>query len=418
MTYPINSAAATVYRYIKTRLEENLTVTPADLVDQGFCTDDLALPLLDKLITGNRISLPPHDWDGGVLRPRAVLGNLSDSTTATAFTFPIGVWESATGNWSVGTPSLPTNTETEKAIEKVVSEKKVEPKKLTIDSVILPERIKRQIRSAISQVENQKLIFDDWGFSEVFEKGTAISLLFYGLPGTGKTLAAQAIAEELGMDLKIYGTAEIQSSEPGGAERTMKRIFKEAMDLITGKKRQRVILFDECDSLLTSRNKVGVILGAQINTLLSEIERYAGIIIFTTNRLGKLDEALERRLTAKIEFPFPEQEARELIWKRLVPKKAPIDKKVNFKKLAAIPIAGGNIKNVVLNSARGAAFDKSKTIQVKHFKEALEKEIEGMEGFNNAVNADGYEPQDEMVQTHGGLKIKSGFETKEISKEG
>lgn len=255
-------------------------------------------------------------------------------------------------------------------------------KTVEFDSVVLAADKKEEILAALAQVRHKDKIFKEWGFETVFEKGTAISLLFYGIPGTGKTLMAQAIADYLGYDLKVYGTAEIQSSEPGGAERAIKKIFQEATELITGKKRQRVILFDECDSLLSSRQNVGTIMAAQINTLLSEIEHYGGVIIFTTNRLGKLDAALERRIAAKIEFTFPDKAARKDIWLRLIPEKAPIHSKVSFSQLAEYPIAGGNIKNAVLNAARLAAYLEDKKITMKHFKQAVLREMESLTAFS------------------------------------
>ena len=256
----------------------------------------------------------------------------------------------------------------------------IEIPKVSLDSVIISEQKKQEIRAAISQIDFEDLIFKEWGFGEVFEKGTAISLLFWGIPGTGKTLMAQAIADETGGELKMYGTAEIESMEPGGAERMIKKIFAEAKKKTqTGK--NKVLLFDECDSLLVSRDEVGSIIGAQVNTLLQELERHTGIVIFTTNRMGKLDAALERRITAKVEFEFPDEKQREEIWKRLIPKAAPIDSDVEFQHLAEYPLAGGNIKNAVLNAARMAAFQKSKTITMEHFKNSIEREAASLQAF-------------------------------------
>jgi len=258
--------------------------------------------------------------------------------------------------------------------------KQPEKTKVTLDSVIVSPDKKSEIQAAISQVANNDLIFNEWGFDAVFEKGTAISLLFWGIPGTGKTLMAQAIADHLDADLKTYSNAEIQSSEPGGSERTIKEAFAAAKKKNQGKTKQ-VILFDECDSLLMDRNEVGPILGAMVNCLLSEIEHYDGIVIFTTNRLGKLDPALERRITAKIEFEFPDQTQRKAIWERLIPKKAPLDGDVKLDRLAEYPLAGGNIKNAVLNAARAAAYDKSKNLTMRHFVTAIEREAKSLQAF-------------------------------------
>ncbi len=258
--------------------------------------------------------------------------------------------------------------------------------KVSLDSVILSAEKKEEIKAAIAQVEHTTLIFDTWGFGAVFEKGTAVSLLFHGNPGTGKTMMTQAIADELGAELKLYGMAEIGSSEPGGAERTIQKIFEEARELFTSTRKQRIILFDECDSLLSDRNGVGVILSAQINALLSEIERHDGVVIFTTNRLGKLDPALERRISAKVDFPFPDAEQREAIWRRLIPEKAPIADDVVYVELATHALAGGNIKNAVLNAARMAAYQGSTALHMSHFVAAIEKEARSVQAFASAAS--------------------------------
>lgn len=273
--------------------------------------------------------------------------------------------------------------------------------KVALKSVIISEKKRNEIEAAISQLANTNLIFKEWGFEEVFEKGTAVSLLFWGIPGTGKTLTAQAIADSLGAELKVVGTAELQSSEPGGMERTMREVFRVANSRnMSSYEQKQVILFDECDSLLMDRNDVGPILGAQVNALLSEIEHYNGVIIFTTNRLGKLDPALERRITAKIEFEFPDKEARLAIWKRMIPEKAPLAQDVDFGKLSEYPLAGGNIKNAVLNAARAAAHaplkpvvemmtdpnalptsTPRKEIEMIHFVDAIEREAASLQAF-------------------------------------
>lgn len=248
-------------------------------------------------------------------------------------------------------------------------------KGVSMDSVILSQDKKDLVMKAISQQENNAQIFDEWGFGQVFEKGTAISLLFYGVPGTGKTLMAQAVADKLGLKLKVLQAGEIQSSEPGQAERNIQAFFKEA------EKKNMLLLFDECDSLICDRNDVGMIMAATINTLLSSLEKFTGVAIFTTNRLGKMDAAFERRLSAKVEFSFPTATERVQIWKRLIPEKAPIAKDVDFAKLAEFPIAGGNIKNAVLNAARSAAYEKRTEITEKDFEDATKHEIESMNAF-------------------------------------
>jgi len=256
--------------------------------------------------------------------------------------------------------------------------------KVNFDSVILSDDKKDQIKAAIAQIDHHDLIFTTWGFSEVFEKGTAISMLFYGPPGTGKTLMAQAIADKYNQKLKIISTAEIQTPEPGGAERNLKEAFANASDGKT------LLLFDECDGLITDRSRVGMILAAQINALLTGLETYQGVAIFTTNRLEALDPAFDRRLSLKLEFPMPDAKHREQIWKRMFPKRCPLSPDIRWADLASIEIAGGHIKNVVLKAARLAAMTKATMITDDILWECLEKEVESLEAYTGAI--DSYNP--------------------------
>ena len=250
-------------------------------------------------------------------------------------------------------------------------------KVVSFNSVILPNEKKQSILEAIEQVNNHELIFTQWGFDEVFEKGTAISMLFWGEPGTGKTLMAQAIADKFKKKLKTISTADIESSEPGAAERNIKAFFENTKD-------DTVLLFDECDSLIYDRTAVGAILAAQVNQLLACLERYKGIVIFTTNRLGVLDEAFNRRLSLKVEFEMPKLKERIEIWKRMFPSKAPIPADMNWERLAGVSISGGYIKNAVLRAARLAASKKLTMITEQVVVDALKQEAKSMLEFQNA----------------------------------
>lgn len=249
-------------------------------------------------------------------------------------------------------------------------------KKVEFDSVVLAPEKKQAVIEALDQIGNHKLIFETWGFGKTLEKGKAVSMLFYGPPGTGKTLMAQAIADKLEKKLKVIGSAEIESSEPGAAERNIKAFFEQT-------KKDTILLFDECDSLIYDRASLGSILAAQVNQLLSSLENYEGVVIFTTNRLGVLDEAFNRRLSLKLEFELPNFEERVNIWKRMFPKEAPLGK-INWEQLAEVEIAGGHIKNAVLRAARTAASSKVKKITQEILVQALRSEVIEMVKFMDA----------------------------------
>lgn len=258
----------------------------------------------------------------------------------------------------------------------------IQKAKVDFDTVVISDEKRDQILEALEQVNQQDLIFKVWGFNETIEKGKGVSMLFYGPPGTGKTLMAQALANKLKRTLKVISTADIESSAPGEAERNIRKHFKEA------KSGKTILLFDECDSLIYTRQNVGPILSAQINELLSQIERFDGITLFTTNRLGTLDEAVNRRLALKLEFEMPSLAERAEIWRRMFPKKAPVAKDVDFERLAIVELTGGYIKNAVLRAVRMAAAEKidddKKKIRMKHLVKALRQEATAMDEFEEA----------------------------------
>jgi SpoVK/Ycf46/Vps4 family AAA+-type ATPase len=257
--------------------------------------------------------------------------------------------------------------------------------KIDFATVVMSDGKRDQILEALEQIHQYDLIFEKWGFGETIEKGRGVSMLFYGPPGTGKTLVCQAIANKLGKTLNIISTADIESSAPGEAERNIRKHFKEA------KEKGSILLFDECDSLIYTRQNVGPILSAQINELLSQIERFEGLTLFTTNRLGTLDEAVNRRLALKLEFEMPNPAERAEIWKRMFPTQAPVAKDVDWDRLAIIEVTGGYIKNAVLRAARMAAIEKiedhKKEIKMEHLVKALKLETSSMIDFESAREA-------------------------------
>ncbi len=230
--------------------------------------------------------------------------------------------------------------------------------------IIAPEA-KEEIVSVLKQHEHSQQIFEEWGLGDVIEYGRGMSFLFYGPPGTGKTWAAHCIAKSLGKELLVLSAGEIQSSEPGAANRNIEQAFRSA------KGSKKVLFMDECDSIISSRDGVGMVLGSEINTLLTEIEKFEGVCILATNRIEELDEALERRISLILEFPEPNYDQRNGIWERMLPKKMPLGKDVTVEALSEHKLTGGQIKNVVLQAARLALANNAKKVELEHFESAI-----------------------------------------------
>ncbi|MEZ4265183.1 MAG: ATP-binding protein [Myxococcota bacterium] len=225
---------------------------------------------------------------------------------------------------------------------------------LRLDDLILPQETKGQIREIIEAVSAQQIVFREWGFGKKFNKGRGLSALFDGDPGTGKTLSAEIIAAELGLGLYRVNVANVMSKYIGETEKNLTRVFAEARSA------HAVLLFDEADSLFSKRVEVKQandrFANMEVNTLLQLIERYDGLVMLTTNLKTSLDSALERRLSFKINFPFPEADTRATIWRHLLPETAPLADDLDFDLLGdCYELSGGSIKNAVLRAAYRAA---------------------------------------------------------------
>ena len=219
-------------------------------------------------------------------------------------------------------------------------------------------------------------MFEKWGLHEHFEKGITNSILIYGPPGTGKSMVSESIAAVLGKNLMMISAASIQSNIPGQSERNMTDSFAKA------RKEDAVVLFDECDSIFYNRDAVGAIMSAEINHFLTELERFDGVVLLTTNRLHKLDGALQRRIIAKIELGLPDEKTRVEIWKKLIPEKMPTEK-LDFKKLAKASLSGGDIKNVVILAARKGIAQNKKKVEMIDFEISCDSVLMAKRNFES-----------------------------------
>lgn len=243
----------------------------------------------------------------------------------------------------------------------------------TFNRCILPEQVKEVIEEALTCVLLRNK-FDEWGINDHFEKGVTNSILIYGPPGTGKTMISESIAAVLGMNLLKLTVAALQSQIPGQMERNITTNFENA------KRQNAVIMFDECDSLLYNRDAVGAIMAAEINHLLTEIERFEGVCILTTNRLGRLDPALQRRIVAKIELGFPEKLERLSIWKALMPEKMPVEE-VDYEWLSRQELTGGEIKNSIMLAARKAIAKNCDKVTMDHLRHGIKTVLDAANDF-------------------------------------
>jgi SpoVK/Ycf46/Vps4 family AAA+-type ATPase len=249
--------------------------------------------------------------------------------------------------------------------------RKLEPRH-TWDHLVLPADPMAQLREVCCQARNRQVVLGDWGFDRRLSLGKGLGVLFCGPPGVGKTLAAEVIANELELDLYKITLANVISKYIGETEKNLERIFTAAGNS------NAILLFDEADALFGKRSEVrdshDRYANIEIAYLLQKMEEYEGISILATNLRQNLDEAFLRRLSFVVQFPFPEEDYRQRIWKGIWPETAPLATDVNFDYLARqFKLTGGNIKNIALAAAFLAADDGGQ-VTMGHLLQAARRE--------------------------------------------
>lgn len=224
------------------------------------------------------------------------------------------------------------------------------------DDVVMPQAQKRLLQHACSHIKFRHKVYSDWGFDRKVTYGRGLSILFAGAPGTGKTMCAQVIANELNMEMYKINISQIVSKYIGETEKNLQAVFTEA------KKSNCILFFDECDAIFGKRSEVKDAHDRNANVevayLLQQIEEHDGVCIMATNLIGNIDAAFMRRITYVVHFPFPDPAMREEIYRRTIPQKAPMSDDVDWAFLAEkFELSGGHIKNIVLSAAFLAALE-------------------------------------------------------------
>jgi len=222
--------------------------------------------------------------------------------------------------------------------------------------IALPVDTLAQLRELCQQVVERHQVLERWGFARRMSLGRGVTALFAGPSGTGKTLAADIIARELGLDLYTVDLSGVVSKYIGETEKNLERIFSSAENA------NAILFFDEADALFGKRSEVrdshDRYANIEIAYLLQQMEQYEGVAILATNLRQNMDEAFVRRLQFVVEFPFPDAEQRTAIWQLLFPEAADRDEDIDFDLFATqFRITGGSIKNIVLAGAFLAAAD-------------------------------------------------------------
>lgn len=240
------------------------------------------------------------------------------------------------------------------------------------NDLVLPVLQKDLLLSACNQVKFKHKVYEEWGFEHKMPYGRGISMIFAGVPGTGKTMAAQVFAAELGIDLYKVELSAVVSKYVGETEKNLDQIFMQAQQS------QIILFFDEADVLFSKRTEVKEANDKYNNMeaafLLQKIEAYEGVTILATNLIQNFDEAFKRRVKFMIDFPFPDYHQRKLLWERSIPSQMPVAELDLDYLSAKFELSGSSIRNIVLHAAFLAASENN-VIGMKEILMAVKNEF-------------------------------------------
>ncbi|PMS11830.1 ATP-binding protein [Trinickia caryophylli] len=243
-----------------------------------------------------------------------------------------------------------------------------------LTDIVAPSDTIDQLNELLSHMKYRRQVVDEWGFAGKHAGSCNLSALFHGPSGTGKTMGAAVIANELQMSLYRVDLASVMSKYIGETEQHLSQLFEWAEG------RNVVLFFDEAEALFGKRTETkdahDRYANLQIGYLLQRIETHPGLVILATNLMPNIDKAFLRRFRFLIEFPFPSAEQREALWRQSFPGGVPLASDVDFELLAhRAALAGGSIHNVVLSAAFRAAAEGT-PVQMHHVVRSLEREYE------------------------------------------
>lgn len=249
-----------------------------------------------------------------------------------------------------------------------------EKPKYELTDLILPDAIKDQIFDILSYKETSEIVFNKWGLAKTHKYSKKIGINLYGEPGTGKTMAAHAIANYLSRDIIAINYADIESKYVGETSKNLVLAFK------TAKETNAILFFDEADAILSKRvtnmsHATDVSVNQTRSVMLMLLNDYEDIILFATNFIQNFDPAFMRRILAHIKFELPDLACRKRLWEQLIPKELLTDLDINSIAEKYEGISGSDISNAILMAAfRGARTDEY-PIPSRFFTEAIESII-------------------------------------------
>ena len=249
-----------------------------------------------------------------------------------------------------------------------------EEPKYSFDEIILPQSVKNKILDVANYAENSKKVFEDWGLQKVFKQSRRIGINLYGEPGTGKTMAAHAIAKHLGRKILAVNYADIESKYVGETPKNIRKAFEAAAAT------NSILFFDEADAILSKRvtnmsSATDVSVNQTRSVMLMVMNDYQDFVIFATNFISNFDPAFMRRISTHIEFKLPDLDCRKKIWQHYILPTMPNNIDIDELAEKYEGLSGSDISNAVLMAAFKAARQNAELVDKSLVFEAVEETL-------------------------------------------
>ena len=271
-----------------------------------------------------------------------------------------------------------------------------EEPKYSFDEIILPQSVKNKILDVANYAENSKKVFEDWGLQSVYKQSRRIGINLYGELGTGKTMAAHAIAKHLGRKILAVNYADIESKYVGETPKNIRKAFEAAAET------NSILFFDEADAILSKRvtnmsSATDVSVNQTRSVMLMVMNDYQDFVIFATNFISNFDPAFMRRISTHIEFKLPDLECRKKIWQHYILPTMPNNIDIDELAKKYDGLSGSDISNAVLMAAFKAARQKAELVDKSLVYEAVEETL-ASKNANKGVTVEKREVSEEYVK--------------------
>ena len=289
-------------------------------------------------------------------------------------------------------PLIPNTAKASSSVPKKAEEKResiftfTEPR-FRLSDLIVSDALYDELQTVIKAQQCWKKVFEEWNLGSVMKQRKNLFINLYGAPGTGKTMAAHAIADSLNKKLICVNYADIESKYVGETSKNLTALFKFA------KESNVIIFFDEADALLSKRvtnmsNSTDVSVNQTRSVLLTLLNDFDGMIIFATNFISNYDTAFMRRIQYHVKFELPDARLRSKLWRMYIPSEMPAQINIDEISEKFDGVSGSDISNAVLKSALKAAKNNEEVIPQAYFEESIQKIIDSKKAHSSADKSD------------------------------